>query len=170
MTIHPPYLGRFFEDFQVGDIYKHWPGRTITEADNTWFTILTMNTHPLHFDENYAKDQYFGKRVVNSLLTLAIVGGMAVRETSLNAVANLGFDGIRIPKPVFIGDTLYTESEVLGKRESKSNPKTGIIQIRHTGYNQDNEAVLTIERSFLAKRQGYDEGKIPRFGSQEAVA
>jgi len=169
MTIHYPDSGRYFEDFVVGDVYKHWPGRTINETDNTWFTLLTMNTHPLHFDYNYAKAQMFGKPLVNSLLTLAIVGGMAVRDTSQNAVANLGFGEIKIPKPVFVGDTLYCETTILDKRESKSRPDTGIVSVRHTGYNQNNEEVLTIERSFLAKRRGYDEGKLPTFGVQDST-
>jgi itaconyl-CoA hydratase len=166
MTIHGPRIGPYYEDFHVGDIIKHWPGRTITEADNVWFTLLTMNTHPIHFDSNYAKGQMFGKTLVNSLLTLAIVGGMAVWETSQNAVANLGFGEIKIPKPVFVGDTLYCETEILDKRVSKTNPETGIISARHTGYNQENEVILVIERSFLSKRQGYDRSKIPQFGTQ----
>jgi len=118
MTIHEPMVGRYFEDFEAGDIHKHWPGRTISESDNTWFTLLTMNKHPLHFDDNYASKQMFGKRLVNSTLTLAIVAGMSVWDTSQNAIANLGWESIKLPNPVFIGDTLYAESEILEKRDS----------------------------------------------------
>ena len=112
--------GRYYEDFNVGDIYEHRPGRTITETDNTWFTLLTMNTHPLHFDAHYAKKTEFGRPLVNSALTLSIVAGMSVSDLSQKAIANLGWENIKLPAPVFAGDTLYAESEVLAKRESKS--------------------------------------------------
>ena len=167
MTIHQPYVGRYYEDFAVGDIYKHWPGRTISEADNTWFTLLTMNTHPVHFDVNYAKGQMFGKPLVNSTLTLAIVAGMSVWDTSQNAVANLGWEEIKLPKPVFVGDTIYAESEILSKRESKSRPEAGIVSLRTTGFNQDNEVVIKYTRTIMAKRRGYDDNKLPPFGTQE---
>lgn len=166
MTIRGPNIGPYYEDFTIGDIIKHWPGRTITEADNTWFTLLTMNTCPLHFDANYTKNQRFGRPPVNSLFTLAVVGGMACRDTSQNAVANLGFEGIKIPNPVFAGDTIYCETEILSKRLSKSNPGTGIVSVRHISYNQNNEVIMIMERSFLAKCRGYDEGKLPQFGVQ----
>lgn len=146
--------GLDFEDFEVGDIYEHWPGRTITETDNIWFTNLTMNTHPLHFDVNYAAHSEFGKPLVNSTLTLAIVAGMTVSSTSQKAVANLGWEEIKLPHPVFVGDTLYAETEVLGKRESKSRPNAGIVRVRHSGRNQDGEYVLHMVRSFLAARRG----------------
>ena len=110
-------FGRYFEDFAVGDTYEHRPGRTISEADNTWFTLLTMNTHPVHFDAEYARHTEFGKPLVASTLTLAILVGMSVSDTSQKAVANLGWTDISLPKPVFAGDTLYAESTVLGKRE-----------------------------------------------------
>jgi len=168
MTIHKPNIGSYYEDFRVGDIIKHWPGRTITEADNTWFTLLTMNTHPVHFDHNYAKHQMFGKALVNSTLTLSIVVGMSVRETSQNAIANLGWEEIKLPAPVFIGDTLYAESEVLHMRESKSRPEAGIVSFKTTGYNQNNDIVISYKRSFLAKRTGYDEENLPVFGSSTA--
>jgi len=161
MTIHQPYVGRYYEDFAVGDIYKHWPGRTICEADNTWFTLLTMNTHPVHFDVNYAEGQMFGKPLVNSTLTLAIVAGMSVWDTSQNAVANLGWEEIKLPKPVFVGDTIYAESEILSKRESKSHPEAGIVSLRTTGFNQDKEVVITYTRTIMAKRRGYDDNKLP---------
>src|ERR1041384_1230605 len=114
--------GRYFEDFTEGDTYEHRPGRTISEADNTWFTLLTMNQHPLHFDAAYCAKTEFGKPIVNSCLTLAIVTGMSVSDLSQKAVANLGWDAIRMTAPVFAGDTLYAESEVLAVRESKSRP------------------------------------------------
>lgn len=169
MTIHPPNLGPYYEDFSVGDIIKHWPGRTITESDNTWFTLLTLNQHPIHFDVVYARDQMFGKPIVNSCFTLALLGGMTVRETSQNTIANLGWEDIKIPRPVFVGDTIYAETEVLEMRPSKSRPNAGIIKFKQTGFNQDNEIVMTYNRTSLAKRRGYDDDKLPRFGTLEAA-
>lgn len=166
MTIHQPDTGRYFEDFAAGDVYKHWPGRTLSEVDNTWFTLLTMNTHPVHFDANYAKDQMFGKPLMNSTLTLAVVAGMTVRDTSQNAVANLGWENIKMPAPVFAGDTIYAESEILDKRESKSRPSTGIVKVTTRAYNQDNVLIMEYTRSFLVKKRGYDDGKMPQFGVQ----
>ena len=146
-------MGRFYEDFAVGDTYKHWPGRTITAADNTWFTLLTMNQHPLHFDEEYAKRTEFGKPVVNSTLTLAVVVGMSVADVSQNAVANLGWTDIRMPAPVFNGDTLYAESTVLDKRESKSRPAQGIVSVATRGWKQDGTTVMTFNRSVLMPKR-----------------
>jgi len=147
--------GLNYEDFEVGDIYEHWPGRTITETDNIWFTNLTMNTHPLHFDLNYAAQSEFGKPLVNSTLTLAMVAGMTVSSTSQKAIANLGWEEIKLPAPVFVGDTLYAETEVLGKRDSKSRPDAGIVRVRHSGKNQDCVYVIHMIRSFLATRSGH---------------
>ncbi len=147
--------GLYYEDFEVGDIYEHWPGRTVTETDNVWFTNLTMNTHPVHFDLNYAGHSEFGKPLVNSTLTLALVAGMCVSSTSQKAIANLGFDEIKIPAPVFVGDTLYSETEILAKRESKSRPDAGIVKARHSGKNQRGEYVMHITRSFLATKRGH---------------
>ena len=113
-------FGRYFEDFEVGAIYEHRPGRTISEADNTWFTLLTMNQHPLHFDVEYAAKSEFGRPLVNSCLTLSIVVGMSVSDVSQKAIGNLGWNDIRLIAPVFVGDTIYAESEVLSKRESPS--------------------------------------------------
>ena len=141
--------GRFYEDFEPGAIYEHWPARTVTEADNVWFTLLTLNTHPIHFDAEYAAGTEFGRPLVNSAFTLALVAGMSVRGTSQNAVANLGWSDIRLPAPVFAGDTLRAETEVLSKRKSKSRPGQGIITCRHTGRNQRGETVLEMTRSFL---------------------
>ena len=146
-------MGRYFEDFIVGDTYKHWPGRTITAADNTWFTLLTMNQHPLHFDEEYAKRTEFGRPLVNSTLTLAIVVGMSVADVSQNAVANLGWTDIRMPAPVFNGDTLYAESTVLDKRDSKSRPTQGIVNVATRAWKQDGTTVMTFKRSVLVPKK-----------------
>ena len=148
-------IGRYFEDFEVGVIYEHRPGRTINEADNSWFTLLTMNTHPLHFDAEYAAHSEFGKPLVNSCLTLSMVAGMSVSDTSQKAIANLGWNDIKMPHPVFVGDTLYAESEVLDKRESKSRPTQGIVSVRTTGKNQDGTVVMSYDRSFLVPKRGH---------------
>jgi itaconyl-CoA hydratase len=150
--------GRFFEDFEVGATYRHEPGRTLSEADNTWFTLLTMNTHPIHFDAEYAKRSEFGKPLVVSTLTLAVLVGLSVADTSRNAVANLGWKEIKLPKPVFAGDTLYAESTVLAKRESKSRPDQGIVTIRTLGRNQHRDVVCEFERSFLVMKRGHPLG------------
>jgi acyl dehydratase len=146
-------MGRYFEDFSVGATFKHWPGRTITAADNTWFTLLTMNQHPLHFDEEYAKGTEFGRPLVNSTLTLAIVVGMSVADVSQNAVANLGWTDIRMPAPVFNGDTLYAESTVLDKRESRSRPTQGIVSVATRAWKQDGTTVMTFNRSVLVPKK-----------------
>jgi itaconyl-CoA hydratase len=147
--------GRYYEDFELGATYHHRPGRTLSEADNTWFTLLTMNTHPIHFDAEYAKRTEFGKPLVVSTLTLAVLVGMSVADTSRNAVANLGWKEIRLPKPVFAGDTLYAESTVLETRESKSRPNEGIVTIRTLGRNQHGEVVCEFERTFLVMKRGH---------------
>lgn len=146
-------MGRYYEDFAVGDTYKHWPGRTITAADNTWFTLLTMNQHPIHFDEEYAKKSEFGKPLVNSTLTLAIVVGMSVQDVSQSAIANLGWTEIAMPAPVFNGDTLYAESTVLEKRESKSRPGQGIVSVATRGWKQDGATVMTFKRAILVPKR-----------------
>ena len=148
-------IGRYYEDFEIGAFYEHRPGRTINDADNSWFTLLTLNTHPLRFDTEYASHSEFGKPLVNSCLTLSVVAGMSVSDTSQKAIANLGWTDIKMPHPVFIGDTLYAESEVLDKRESKSRPTQGIVKVRTTGTNQDGAVVMTYERSFLVPKQGH---------------
>ena len=147
--------GRYLEDFTIGDVYEHRPGRTITESDNTWFTLLTMNQHPLHFDAKYASKSEFGKPLVNSCLTLSIVAGMSVSDISQKTIANLGWDKIRLTSPVFVGDTLYAESIVLSKRESKSRPNQGIVSVRTTGCNQDGTEVISYERTMLIPKQGH---------------
>jgi len=169
MTVYQPYIGRYYEDFSIGDIYKHWPGRTISETDNTWFTLLTMNKHPVHFDHHFAKKQMFEKPLVNSALTLSIVLGMSVADTSQNTIANLGWESIKLPNPVFLGDTIYAESEILEKRESKSRPDAGIVSFETRAYNQNNDLIMSYTRTILAKRQGYDEGKLPEFGTSQQV-
>jgi len=148
----PLFSGRYFEHFSVGDVYPHWPGRTISETDNTWFTLLTMNTHPLHFDTAYAARSEFGRPLVNSCLTLSMVVGMSVRDLSQNAVANLGWDKIKLTAPVFVGDTIYAQSEVLDKRESKSRPSQGIITVRTTGKKADETTFMHFERAFLVPK------------------
>ena len=147
--------GRYLEDFEVGDIYEHRPGRTISETDNTWFTLLTMNQHPLHFDHEYAAKSEFGKPLVNSCLTLAIVAGMSVSDVSQKTIANLGWDKVRMPAPVFNGDTLYAESEVLAIRESKSRPTQGIVTIKTTGTKADGTEVISFERTMLIPKRGH---------------
>lgn len=149
-------FGRYYEDFELGATYEHRPGRTISEADNTWFTLLTMNTHPIHFDAEYARQSEFGRPLVVSTLTLSLLVGMSVSDTSQKAIANLGWDKVRLPKPVFIGDTLYAESTVLDKRESASRPDQGIVTIRTLGRNQRQEVVCEFERSILVMRRGND--------------
>ncbi len=147
--------GRCYEEFREGDIYEHWPGRTFTESDNTWFTLLTMNTHPLHFDKEYASKTEFGRRLIVSTLTLSVLVGMSVSDVSENAIANLGWNDVRLPNPLFIGDTLYGSSEVLSKRPSKSRPTAGIVTVRTTGRNQHGQVVCVYDRTVLVPRRGH---------------
>ena len=148
-------FGRYYEQFNVGDVYEHRPGRTITETDNTWFTLLTMNTHPAHFDHVYAAKTEFKKPIVNSPLTVAILVGMSVSDVSQKAVANLGWKEIRMTAPVFAGDTLYGESEVLEKRESKSRPEQGLVTVKTVGRNQDGVIVCDFVRTMLIWKRGF---------------
>jgi acyl dehydratase len=150
-------FGRYFEDFKVGDIYQHRPGRTITQYDNISFTLLTMNTHPMHFDEQYARHSEFGRCIVCSPLTVALMVGMSVTDVSQKAIANLGWTDIKLTHPLFAGDTLYAESEVLDKRESKSRPGAGIVSVKTLGLNQDGVKVCEFNRTMLImKRAGND--------------
>lgn len=149
-------FGRYYEDFVVGDIYEHRPGRTITQNENIWFTLLTMNTHPMHFDEEYAKHSEFGQCIVASPFTLALMVGMSVTDVSQKAIANLGWNDIRMTHPLFAGDTLYAESEVLDKRESKSRPNAGVVTVRTKGVNQKDTVVCTFERIILIAKKGFD--------------
>jgi acyl dehydratase len=148
-------FGRYYEDFTVGDIYEHRPGRTITETDNTWFTLLTMNTHPLHFDAEYAKKSEFGKCIIASPLTVSILVGMSVSDVSQKAIANMGWTNIRMTAPLFAGDTLYGESEVLSKRESKSRPTAGLVTVATRGFNQNGVLCCDFERTILIAKQGF---------------
>lgn len=141
--------GRYFEDFTVGDIYEHRPNRTVTETDNYWFTLLTMNNHPLHFDAEFAGNSEWGQELVNSTLTLSIVLGMSVTDVSYRGVANLGWEEVRMTAPVFHGDTLTAESEVVSKRESESREGQGIVTVETTGYKQTGEKVIEFKRSVL---------------------
>jgi itaconyl-CoA hydratase len=143
------WRGRFYEDFTVGDVYRSWIGRTVTEADNTWFTALTMNTNQMHFNRVWAERTEFRQPLVVSTFTLALVVGLSVRDTSENAVANLGWSDIELPKPVFVGDTIWAESDVLAARESGSRPSCGIVTIKTRGVNQRAETVIEFTRSFL---------------------
>jgi acyl dehydratase len=155
MTVRPGWHGRFFEDFQVGDVYEHPLGRTVSAADNTWFTLLTQNTNPIHFDEHYSAQTEFGKPLMNSAFTLALVTGQSVTDVSQNVMANLGWDEVRLPAPVFAGDTIYSQSEVLEVRPSASRPNVGIITIRTTGFNQRGETVITYKRTMMVFRRGH---------------
>jgi len=147
------WRGRFFEDFSVGDVFRSRLGRTITDADNVWFTCLTMNTNQVHFNTPFAERTRFGRTLVNSTLTLALVTGLTVPDTSENATANLAWTDIKLPKPVFVGDTLWSESEILELRESQSNPSVGIVTMRCRGVNQNAEVVIEFRRTFMAYRR-----------------
>jgi itaconyl-CoA hydratase len=141
--------GRAYDDFEVGHIYEHRPGRTITEADNVWFTLLTMNQHPLHFDAAYAAGTEFKQPLVNSCLTLSIVTGMSVADVSQKAIANLGWSKVELTAPVFVGDTVYAESEVLSKRLSESRPGQGLVTVRTRGLKADGTVFMAFERTVL---------------------
>lgn len=147
--------GRYLEDFRVGDVYEHRPGRTLSETDNTWFTLLTMNQHPLHFDREYAAKSEFGQVLVNSCLTLSIVTGMSVSDISQKTIANLGWDNVRLSGPVFIGDTLYAESEVTEIRASASRPNQGIVRVKTTGFKQERVEVISFDRAMLIPQRGH---------------
>jgi itaconyl-CoA hydratase len=147
------WRGRFLEDFDIGDTYRSRLGRTITDVDNTWFTLLTMNTNQVHFNEVHAARTEFGRPLVVSSLTLAIVLGLSVADTSENAAANLGWGDIRLPAPVYAGDTLWAESEVTAVRASNSRPSCGIVGVRTRGINQRAEVVIEFTRSFMVFRR-----------------
>ena len=146
-------FGGYLEEFSPGDVFKHWPGKTITEMDNHLFSLLTMNDNPLHTDEHLMKGHQHGKVLVNGCLVLSLVVGMSVRDTSGKAIANLEYERITHDGPVFHGDTIYGESEVLEVRESKSKPDRGIVYIESRGFNQDGEKVLTLRRRFLVPKR-----------------
>ena len=155
MPVKQGWTGRLFEDFVVGDVYEHPLGRTLLAADNIWFTCLTMNTNPIHFDAEYASRTEFGKPLMNSCFTLALVTGQSVTDLTQNAVANLGWDEVRLPHPVFEGDTIYARSEVLETRESKSRPKVGLVKVKTTGVNQHGTPVIEFTRTFMVWKRGH---------------
>ena len=155
MAVKEGWKGRLFEDFEVGDVYEHPLGRTVTTTDNIWFTLLSQNTAPIHFDHNYASQTEFGRPLVDSTFTLALVTGQSVTDVSQNVFANLGWDEVRLPTPVFEGDTIYSSSEILEKREPRSRPNIGIVTVKTTGYNQDGTTVITFKRTLLVYRWGH---------------
>jgi itaconyl-CoA hydratase len=167
MTTKESWRGRFFEDFAVGDVYQHPLGRTVTTTDNMWFTLLTQNTAPIHVDHHYAAQTEFGRPLVDSTFTLALVTGQSVADVSQNVFANLGWDEVRLPKPVFEGDTIYSQSEVLATRESRSRPNVGIVTVRTIGYNQHGEVVITFTRTVMVYKRGHAP-EVPRVALPDA--
>jgi itaconyl-CoA hydratase len=163
------WRGRFFEDFEVGDVYEHPLGRTVTETDNIWTTLLTQNTAPIHFDAHYAAQTEFGRRLVDSTFTLALVTGQSVTDVSQNVMANLGWDEVRLPAPVFEGDTIYSRSEVLERRESRSRPEVGLVTVKTTGFNHEGTVVITFRRTLLVYKRGRGPS-IPRIQPHEDEA
>jgi acyl dehydratase len=155
MAVKDGWTGRVYEDFEVGDVYRHALGRTVLAADNVWFTLLTQNTNPIHFDRAYAAKTKFGQPLVDSTFTLALVTGQSVADLSQNAMANLGWDQVRLPNPVFEGDTIYSHSEVLEKRESRSRPNVGIVRVKTTGVKQDGTVVIEFTRTFMVYTRGH---------------
>lgn len=154
MAIKPGWQGRVFEDFEPGDIFEHRLGRTVTQTDNIWFTLLTVNNNPIHFDAAYASRTEFKRPLVDSTFTLALVTGLSVSDVSLNAI-NLGWDEVRLPAPVFEGDTLYAQTEVVETRASKSRPTMGIVKLRTTGFNQEGVTVIEFFRTIMVYRSGH---------------
>ena len=162
MAVKPGWTGRVFEDFTVGDVYEHPLGRTITQTDNIWFTCLTMNTNPIHFDAEYASHTEFKRPLVNSCFTLALVTGQSVIDLTVNGVANLGWEDVKLPHPVFEGDTIYSKSEVLETRESRSRPAVGIVRVKTSGLNQHGTVVIEFLRTFMIWKRGH----VPATGRQ----
>lgn len=149
----PGWSGRFYEDFSVGDLYEHPLGRTVLAADNVWFTLLTVNPNPIHFDAHLAGQTEWGRPLVDSTFTLALVTGLSVSDISQNGV-NLGWDEVRLPAPVFEGDTIYAQSEVIALRESKSRPRQGLVTVKTSGFNQDGVVVIEFKRTILVYKRG----------------
>ena len=166
MAVRERWRGRFFEDFAVGDVYEHPLGRTVITADNLWFSLLTQNAAPIHVDHHHAAATEFGRPLVDSTFTLALVTGQSVSDVSQNVFANLGWDEVRLPHPVFEGDTIYSQSEVLEKRESRSRPNVGIVTVKTSGYNQDGKVVITFKRTIMVYKRG-QAPKIPRLVPQD---
>jgi itaconyl-CoA hydratase len=163
MAIKEGWTGRVYEDFEVGDIYQHPLGRTVLPVDNSWFTLLTQNTNPIHFDRAYAAQTEFGQPLVDSTFTLALVTGQSVIDLSINVMANLGWDEVRLPNPLFEGETVYSRSEVLEKRESKSRPNVGIVKVKTTGFTETGKIVIEFLRTFMVYKRGHvpPRAKIP---------
>jgi itaconyl-CoA hydratase len=155
MAVKQGWVGRYYEDFEVGDEYRHPLGRTITEADNIWFTLLTCNTNQMHFNTHYAEQSSFGRPLVNSGFTIALVLGMSVSDVSQQAIANLGLDDVKLTHPVFVGDTLYAESLVIGKRESSTRQEAGIVSVRTRGLNQHGDVCLSWSRNVMVYKKGH---------------
>ena len=155
MAVKEGWTGRVYEDFEVGDVYEHQLGRTVLSVDNSWFTLLTQNTNAIHFDHHYASQTEFKKPLVDSTFTLALVTGQSVADVSQNVMANLGWDEVRLPNPVFEGDTIYSRSEVLEKRESKSRSNVGIVTVRTTGFNQEGVTVIEFRRTVMVYKRGH---------------
>ena len=147
-------FGKYFEDYIKGDIYKHWPGKTITEGDNNLFTLLIMNHNPLHIDKKYCEGTEYGQILVVGTLVFSLVAGMSVSNISGKAIANLDYENITHDGPVFIGDTIYAETEILETHESRSKSDRGIIYVETKAYNQNGEKVLTFRRHALIMRKG----------------
>jgi acyl dehydratase len=154
VTTRAGWQGRYFEDVEVGDVYEHPLGRTVTATDNAWFTLLTQNTARVHVDEHYASQTEFGRPLVNSAFTLALVTGQSVTDVSQNVFANLGWDGVRLPNPLFEGETVYSSSEVLEARRSRSRPQAGIVTVRTTGYTAEGKVVITFQRTVMVYLRG----------------
>ena len=161
MTVKTGWTGRVYEDFEVGDVYQHPLGRTVLSVDNSWFSLLTQNTNPIHFDRAYAARTEFKQPLVNSTLTLALVTGQSVIDLSMNVMANLGWDEVRLPNPLFEGETLYSRSEVLDKRESKSRTNVGIVRVKTTGFTEQGKIVIEFLRTFMVYRRGHVPPRAP---------
>jgi itaconyl-CoA hydratase len=170
MTVHEARLGRYFEDFAVGDVFQHPLGRTITATDNAWFTLLTGNTNQMHFNDHYAAQSTFGRQLVNSGLTVAMVTGLSVGDISQNAIANLEWQDIKLLQPVFVGDTLYAESIVLNVRESASRPYAGVVTVGTRGLKQDGTVCLTYTRTVMVYKRGGDRSHFPATAASIAEA
>lgn len=165
MAVKQGWTGRVYEDFEVGDIYPHPLGRTVLSVDNSWFTLLTQNMNPIHFDAHYASQTEYKRPLVDSTFTLALVTGQSTIDLSFNVMANLGWDEVRLPNPLFEGDTVYSRSEVLEKRESKSRPNVGIVSVKTVGFKEDGTVVIEFKRTFMVYKRGHvprsSTGRIP---------
>ncbi len=150
--------GRYYEEFTVGDIYRHWPGRTITEHDDTWFSLMTMNQHPLHIDAHYAAGTQHGQRLVNGTFIFSLAVGMSVADVSGKCIANLEYEFIRHLGPSFHGDTIYAVTEVLEKRESAGKPDRGLVYVETRAHNQNGEEVLVFRRRVLVPKRPLEGG------------